>query len=713
MNTFNWHPKFLKVTISGQGILLVGEVLSYFLKFAHYPGLELIGTDGSQEQNAQHSNRSHLRAHLNRYSPHLLNAGLIYDQATTDFLPHSYSTSRLAHPVTLQHHSNLPVVNLSAAQPSFLQAWLQLCSHEDLLNAFNLVNKPTIIFVDDFTQPAIDSIIEQSTHWIMLKITGERLWFSPVITQKCSSSLNWSLIKTRIANNQPERKVLSQLNKAQQIPFENPLELAPELQQQLQRLLIKQLQNDSHHLCVFVRKTQQVSYHPFKQITRVSMDTLEQRLGKPITLNKRAIQFDNDGGSRSYSPEQTLTKLQPLISPITGVVNYFACMEPQSGKPLKTYCARFSKTPSVRQLSNLSLADFSMACAGKGVSDTQSKVSALCEAIERYAPLYQGNEPLFLSTQSALDGPSYSPHDLTPYSELQYRTFEHSLHSSWEEKYAKKPYQDQPIHWLKAWSMSQQSSIYVPMACCISNMPFNDDEYCLWQSNGCAAGNNLEEAILQGLLELIERDAVAIWWYNKISRPSFPLESLPDSLIEKVEQTLPSNMDFWIIDVTNNNQVSVMVAVAQENRTKKFTIGLGCHLNPVLAAQRALTELCQLYPNRDANKSLFDFDKIPNEPFMYPAQDGATSKTTLAYCDDISDNIINIVEQLAQVGLDTLIVDHSREDLPIHTVKVLVPGLCHMWPQLGNQRLYTLPVQLGWLSEANSELTLNQQGLYI
>ena len=43
-------------------------------------------------------------------------------------------------------------------------------------------------------------------------------------------------------------------------------------------------------------------------------------------------------------------------------------------------------------------------------------------------------------------------------------------------------------------------------------------------SNGCAAGNTLEEAIVQGFLELVERDAYAIWWYNRLQRAEVDLE---------------------------------------------------------------------------------------------------------------------------------------------------------------------------------------------
>ena len=52
-------------------------------------------------------------------------------------------------------------------------------------------------------------------------------------------------------------------------------------------------------------------------------------------------------------------------------------------------------------------------------------------------------------------------------------------------------------------------------------------------SNGCAAGNTLAEAIVQGFLELVERDSYAIWWYNRLQREQLDLDAsmIPTSAI--------------------------------------------------------------------------------------------------------------------------------------------------------------------------------------
>jgi len=59
-----------------------------------------------------------------------------------------------------------------------------------------------------------------------------------------------------------------------------------------------------------------------------------------------------------------------------------------------------------------------------------------------------------------------------------------------------------------------------------ANAPVPSQCHVGWTSNGCAAGNTREEAILQGFLELVERDAAAIWWYGEIRRPAIDLGGL-------------------------------------------------------------------------------------------------------------------------------------------------------------------------------------------
>jgi len=121
----------------------------------------------------------------------------------------------------------------------------------------------------------------------------------------------------------------------------------------------------------------------------------------------------------------------------------------------------------------------------------------------------------------------------------------------------------QAIDWIPAWSVTQQARKLVPFAYVFAGAPQPDAErVCAWDSNGCAAGNCLEEAILQGVFELVERDATAIWWYNRIRRPGIALESFDQPyFLEVREHYAQAGHELWLLDLTHDLGIPVVIVI--------------------------------------------------------------------------------------------------------------------------------------------------------
>jgi ribosomal protein S12 methylthiotransferase accessory factor len=121
-------------------------------------------------------------------------------------------------------------------------------------------------------------------------------------------------------------------------------------------------------------------------------------------------------------------------------------------------------------------------------------------------------------------------------------------------------------------------------------------------SNGLASGNTREEAILHGLLELIERDATTLaalmGGTARFGRPIVP-QSLADPMVDRlVDQIEAAGFEFWIFDQTTDIGVPVFQAVIGDpsrNYWRHFDLatGYGCHPNAARAAIRAVTEAAQ------------------------------------------------------------------------------------------------------------------------
>jgi ribosomal protein S12 methylthiotransferase accessory factor len=264
--------------------------------------------------------------------------------------------------------------------------------------------------------------------------------------------------------------------------------------------------------------------------------------------------------------------------------------------------------------------------------------------------------------------------------------------------------------------LTDNVQVHVPLTFCYANTPYDESVYSRFSSNGCAAGNTLEEALLQGFLELVERDAVAIWWYNRISRPGVSLGLLSTDNKKRITDTLAEEWDYWVLDLTHDFEIPVMAAVSRHKLNRTFRLGFGCHINPVIACQRALTELCQLIAIKNRGPAVFDFDAIKDEPFLFPDKENLDkhfSDYAAIVHADIRDDVNYCIEKASRINLKTLAVDYTRPDIPIYTVRAIIPGLAHIWPQFGNARLYAVPVAMGWKNSPLTEEQLNPQTLLV
>ena len=240
----------------------------------------------------------------------------------------------------------------------------------------------------------------------------------------------------------------------------------------------------------------------------------------------------------------------------------------------------------------------------------------------------------------------------------------------------------------------------------------------MWTSNGCAAGNTLEEAILQGFLELVERDAAAIWWYGEIRRPAIDLGCLAAPSRARIARSLGPQWQHWALDLTHDFGIPVVAAIGRHRTTGDWAIGFGCSPSAVLACERALTEMSQLIAA--GKKFSVPHSGRPEDTprFLMPAEEGDGDASpmrppAMAAGADIAEEIERCVRIAASLGMETVVLDYTRPDISLRTVKVVVPGLCHIWPELGNPRLYQVPLAMGWRDTPLQESDLNPEALYV
>jgi len=284
------------------------------------------------------------------------------------------------------------------------------------------------------------------------------------------------------------------------------------------------------------------------------------------------------------------------------------------------------------------------------------------------------------------------------------------------------------IDWTPTWSLTEGKTRWLPTAFCYFNYPLPEEgAFCRAFTNGGAAGNNLEEAILHAFLERVERDAVGIWWYNRVRRPAIDLESFNDRFFS--EMRADYRVRGWaleVIDLTTDFGIPVAAALTWDERGGHIHMGFGADLDARLAVSRAITEVYQcgiwfknarlftddesaIRQGRDAIIRWLTEATLDNQSYIRPDWDAAKTAADLPnlYADDLQDDIRTCMDITRKNGMEILVLDTSRPWMDFSTVRVTVPGLRHYYPQFAPGRLYDVPVKQGWLEERLEEAELN------
>ena len=443
-----------------------------------------------------------------------------------------------------------------------------------------------------------------------------------------------------------------------------------------------------------------------------------RRAPDPIQLGTGAKLFMTSGGYRTVSSRTTVARFRKHVSPLTGVVTRLERIEADLPMNTNFYASHNFSGPAqtVDQLrSGLSGGSF-----GKGSTAEQAEASALMEAIERYSGVFQGDEiRVKRRFTDFAPGDAILPNEVLLFSEAQYRSRQMPSWESGEPQPVPNPVDPSArIEWSPVWSLRDGRLKYFPTS--LLYFFYSGPGAFPTDSNGCAAGNTLEEAIVQGFLELVERDAYAIWWYNRLQRPEVDLDQFDNSYVRDLKtQLAETGRRLWVLDVTSDLGIPTFVAILHwtQNSRENIEFGSGAHFDRRIALLRALTELNQflsigLMGGGTGEKSSLDGItplQLKNYPFLAPSG-GPTiqpeSAPTVGPLDNTREQVNACVNVAKRAGLDFLVLNQTRPDIEVPVVRVIVPGLRHFYRRFAPGRLYDVPVKLGLLDRPLSESEL-------
>lgn len=365
---------------------------------------------------------------------------------------------------------------------------------------------------------------------------------------------------------------------------------------------------------------------------------------------------------------------------------------------------------------------------GGGEVPERALVATLGEAIERYCTLFCDKAEMVRGTARELS-PDAVGADL-----IRYFSREQIENDGKRVGYGYFT-EDSPTYWVWGTSLTSGQARLVPASQVYLNYKLDDGEIAPGRnaSTGLAAGTTIEEAILTGLFEVVERDCFAISWLQHHVGPRIVIDDpeLERVLVDRFHFGHPS-VDFTFYDITLDVPIPSLFAVMQRPAEygPALCVTSVSRLSMKDAVRKGLCELGQELPYlRFLRHQLADWEPLPDHSdvvtfdhhfTLYSKRPDLVGEA-MAFCRRVEDEVplselpdyrtgrvLGDVERcvavLAEHGYEVIVVDITTEDvreLGWCVVRVVVPGLVplhgnHNRPFLGLPRLWEIPGKLRW-----------------
>ena len=304
---------------------------------------------------------------------------------------------------------------------------------------------------------------------------------------------------------------------------------------------------------------------------------------------------------------------------------------------------------------------------GKGASIEQAEASAVMELAERYS---------FFSFLQDSKNMTVGPYSKMKQKAISFQDIARSVHDQSDDlPLLESIFSDIPLFWTQAYNLSKETQILIPI-----NWFYMINEF-----NGPSAGNCIEEALIQGICEVIERHVSSIISHERLSAPLIDVsQANNDHVLDMLHNYKTAGIQLYISDFTMNTGIPTISIVAMDPSTfpqkSEIVWTAGSATSPEKALSRALTEVAQLAgdfnsgSNYEASglpkiKSLQDIHYLIHSP----------QKIFLSDLVNISDNnfkteIMRCIEALTQIDLDIFYVNTTHPELQIPACYTIIPG---------------------------------------
>ena len=304
---------------------------------------------------------------------------------------------------------------------------------------------------------------------------------------------------------------------------------------------------------------------------------------------------------------------------------------------------------------------------GKGGTPAQAEASAVMELAERFSFFSFVKDPArFFEARPRELGDTVLPFD----------QIIRSVHDSDAEALKIKPlFDDLTLQWTRGYNLTLRKEVLIPF-----NWFYMINEF-----NGPCAGNCNEEALIQGLCELVERHTSSLVSHGKLKVPGIRTDTFTDPLVkEMLAKYNACGIQVYASDFSLDTGIPTIGVLAWDPATfpekSEIVWTAGTSPDPQKALSRALTEVAQLAGDFNTGSNyvasgLPKFTRIEDAAFITHPD----TMVTLAELPDLSDHNIrkeveNLISVLQTQAYQVLAVDTRHPKLDIPAFYTIIPG---------------------------------------
>ncbi|MBI9075910.1 MAG: YcaO-like family protein [Desulfatibacillum sp.] len=304
---------------------------------------------------------------------------------------------------------------------------------------------------------------------------------------------------------------------------------------------------------------------------------------------------------------------------------------------------------------------------GKGGTAAQAEASAVMELAERFSLYAFSNNPgnFVVDTQLNLRDRAMTPLAIA-----------HSVSdTSNEAEKALGLFSRYPQRWCPGTNLTTGQQVMVPF-----DWFFSINEF-----NGASAGNATEEALCQGISEVVERHVCALVSRESIATPLIRRDSITDPMaLELIDKFDKNGIELFLSDLTLGMGVPTVGALAYDPATmgssSEIVWTAGTAPNPQKALCRAITEVAQLGGDFNSNANYLA-SGLP-KPITLSEVDyviHSSLETRIQDMPDLSNSNIRrevegLVSSLSVFGLEVVAIETTHSGLAVPAFYSIVPG---------------------------------------